>query len=264
MFDRFEGTAPAAPKRRAVTTASVAVGLLVVGALSAAAAPPGEPDGERRVVKDRRMIVLSTGDAAEGPTRVTRLLGGGFLGIQLVDLTPELRAHFGVAADRGVMVARVEEESPAARAGLQVGDVITAIDGERVDSAWALGAAVRAHEAGDDADVEVWRDGRREDFRVTIEERERRKIDLGAMFFERDGETPELLEWRGRMDPGDLATLYFEPDSVERLGEALEKLDWSGFDGRALAERNRELEERLRELEKRLRDLETALARSER
>ena len=48
-------------------------------------------------------------------------LSGGYLGVELVDLTPELREHFGAPRDVGVMVGRVEPGSPAARAGLEVG-----------------------------------------------------------------------------------------------------------------------------------------------
>lgn len=55
----------------------------------------------------------------------------GRLGVQLNDLTPELAEYFG-AKDGGVLVARVTPDSPAAKAGLKVGDVITSVDGDRV------------------------------------------------------------------------------------------------------------------------------------
>jgi S1-C subfamily serine protease len=54
----------------------------------------------------------------------------GRLGVQLNELTPELAQYFG--ADDGVLVARVTPDSPAAKAGLRAGDVITSIDGGRV------------------------------------------------------------------------------------------------------------------------------------
>jgi len=61
---------------------------------------------------------------------------GGFLGVQLTDLTAELRTHFGVAADAGVMVAKVVDDSAAFRAGLAAGDIITRVDGESIGSSW--------------------------------------------------------------------------------------------------------------------------------
>jgi serine protease Do len=54
------------------------------------------------------------------------------LGIVVQPLTPELAARFGLAATPGVLVASVEKESPAARHGLQPGDVITSIDQQEV------------------------------------------------------------------------------------------------------------------------------------
>lgn len=241
--------------------AAVAAILLLFGALPAAAAAP--EDGERHEVKDRRMIVLSTDGGGEAPEFFTRFLGGGYLGVELVPLTPELRTHFGVPADRGVLVARIEEDSPAARAGLQVGDVIAEVDGDAVAGAFDLGTAIRAHAAGEDADLQVWRDGRALDFRVTLEERERRTVDVGRMLRARPGDAPRILEWREEVGPGESPALYFEPESVERLGEALEKMDWTRFDPRGLTERNRELEDRLQQLEERLRELEEALRRAD-
>lgn len=53
------------------------------------------------------------------------------LGVQMNEMTPELAEYFG-AKDGGVLVARVTPDSPAAKAGLKTGDVITSIDGDRV------------------------------------------------------------------------------------------------------------------------------------
>jgi len=58
--------------------------------------------------------------------------GPGRLGIGLQDLTPQLAEYFG--AKDGALVTTVEDDSPASRAGLKAGDVITAINGNSVDS----------------------------------------------------------------------------------------------------------------------------------
>lgn len=100
--------------------------------------------------------------------------GGAFLGVQLSDLTPELRSHFGVPEDAGVMVGKLVDGSPAFRAGLEVGDIVTAVDGEPVASASALAGAIRDHEDGDTVVLEVWRDGRMQKISAALEERERR------------------------------------------------------------------------------------------
>jgi hypothetical protein len=97
---------------------------------------------------------------------------GAFLGVQLIDLTAELRSHFGVSADEGVMVARVVDDSPAFRAGLTAGDIITRIDGESVASASSLAHSIRGREEGDLVDLEVWRDGSAESFQATLDRQE--------------------------------------------------------------------------------------------
>ena len=97
---------------------------------------------------------------------------GGFLGVQLTELTPELRAHFGVPEDAGVMVSKVVPDSPAERAGIRVGDILTRIDGEDVASSWDVKRLVYHREEGEAADLEVWRDGGLETLTAAIETRE--------------------------------------------------------------------------------------------
>lgn len=253
------------PMNLLASAAALGAGCLLF--LTPPSAAAGQKPGDRAAAPDRRerrVLVLSSEDGARQPVVLTKLLGGGFLGVELTALTPELRAHFGVPADRGVMVARVEEDSPAARAGLQVGDVIAGIDGSKVDTPWDLGSAVRAHEAGEDADLVVWRGGRSLDLRVTVEERAREQVDLGAFFDAGPGGEPRILQWRGKDAPGEGASLYFAPESIERLRESLDKIDWPQIDRKLLTDRNRELEQRLEGLEKRLQELEKALAESRR
>ncbi len=82
-----------------------------------------------------------------------------FLGVQLNTLTPELQVHFGGSEGTGVMVSKVLEGTPAEAAGLQVGDVITAVNGTAATSVGVAANAVREMNAGDTALVEVLRNG---------------------------------------------------------------------------------------------------------
>jgi membrane-associated protease RseP (regulator of RpoE activity) len=59
----------------------------------------------------------------------------GRLGVSVMSLTPELRKHFGAPEDRGVLVAHVDSGTPAARAGIEVGDVIVEVHGKKIDAA---------------------------------------------------------------------------------------------------------------------------------
>ena len=243
----------AAPPR--VVTRVVAVPADGSGPPAELAGPEDGPPGSRR---DRRVVVLSD-DGARDPM-VFRGLSGAYLGVELTELTPELRSHFGVPDDRGVMIGHVEEDSPAAAAGLAVGDIVTAIDGEPVESSWDLSVAVRRHEGGDSVALEVWRDGRSLDLSATLEEREREQIDLGRLL-PLDGLPPmKGMRWIQRPDgkDGKETTIVVRPEIVRELGKSLQAVDWPELDGR-LRERNQELEDRLEKLEERLHDLEKRL-----
>ncbi len=74
------------------------------------------------------------------------------LGVNTVDvssLTPAVVAQYGIVTSDGAMVARIETHSSASIAGLAVGDVITAIDGQAVNSSSDAAAVVAGHAAGD-------------------------------------------------------------------------------------------------------------------
>ena len=101
-----------------------------------------------------------------------RAFAGTFLGVHLTDSTPELREHLGGPRDAGVLVSKIEEESPAALAGIQVGDIVTAVDGETVASAEDLRHAIASREAGEAVAIELYRDGRLEQVSATLARRE--------------------------------------------------------------------------------------------
>ena len=86
-------------------------------------------------------------------------------------------AFFGVElADRrdggqGVIVTAVQEETPAADAGVMTGDLIVAVDGAVTDGSPGLIAAIRDHEAGDSVTITIVRDGERIDMTVDLTSR---------------------------------------------------------------------------------------------
>ena len=97
---------------------------------------------------------------------------GGFLGVQLTELTAELRTHFGAPTDRGVMVGKVVPESAAETAGLQVGDIVTTVDGEPVKFAGELSHAIRSREGGEAVELGIWRQGYAETVTAVLGESE--------------------------------------------------------------------------------------------
>lgn len=74
----------------------------------------------------------------------------------------------GSAKRAGAQVVSVNGGTPAANAGLKSGDVVIAVDGQRVDSATALVAQIREMKAGDKTTLTVIRNGSRQDVSVTL------------------------------------------------------------------------------------------------
>jgi serine protease Do len=92
----------------------------------------------------------------------------GRLGVQTNELTPELAEYFG-ARDGGVLVARVTPDSPAAKAGLKAGDVITSVDGDRVRDTRELVNELRDKDG--EVTLGIVRDKSETSVKATIEER---------------------------------------------------------------------------------------------
>lgn len=74
---------------------------------------------------------------------------GPYLGVEYVLLTPEVAAQENMTGTQGALIKSVSANSPAAQAGLKVGDVITAVDGQSFDSNNTLRSIVLAHKVGD-------------------------------------------------------------------------------------------------------------------
>lgn len=95
----------------------------------------------------------------EGPLRdslldnegdLTFILGNSRrIGVSTMALTKQLADYFGISGGRGVLVTSVTQDGPAAKAGVRAGDVITAIDGETVDSSGDLSRVINRKKEGD-------------------------------------------------------------------------------------------------------------------
>lgn len=130
-------------------------------------------EGEDCSAGDHHMVWIGDGSHGDHFSLHSSLMGrGGYLGVQLTALTPELRSHFGVPDDTGVMVGKVLDDTAAFRAGLAVGDIITRVDGEPVASPRDLAMAIRELGEGDSVNLEVWRNGAIESIVATVDKHE--------------------------------------------------------------------------------------------
>ncbi len=98
--------------------------------------------------------------------RVTR----GRIGVEITSITRELADSLGLAKVEGAVVGRVEEDSPAAKAGLEAGDVVLKIDGKTVEGSPDLSRTIRAVRPGQKVTLSVSRVGKIRDIVVTVGE----------------------------------------------------------------------------------------------
>ena len=220
--------------RNAWPAAVVALAVLVLASLPAAAGDPEvikhkkihvttvvddcEGDDCAEVKHERRVIVIGAdGEAHEVGGHAMDWVGkdgihsfsmshhgkGGFLGVATTELTPELRSHFGVPENAGVLVAKVVDDSAAARAGVEVGDILTAVGDGAVESTGDLIHAVGKLEPGSAVDLELWRDGTQQTLAATLGERQQPRHHAVVMHCgDGDEECPQIAALEG-FDCGD-------------------------------------------------------------
>ncbi len=105
----------------------------------------------------------------EGLVRDGRVVRG-FLGVNIQDLTPALAAEFDVKESRGALIAAVTPRSPAEKAGLRDGDIITEFNGKAVKDSRHLKLQVAQTAPGSSVPVKVLRDGKLKSLDVTLKE----------------------------------------------------------------------------------------------
>jgi serine protease Do len=94
----------------------------------------------------------------------------GYLGILPQNLTPSLAKAFGTSQTQGAVIGEVTPNSPAARAGLKQGDIVVGVNGQPVNDANELRLKIGMLDPNTNVTLKVLRDGRSQDFAVTLGE----------------------------------------------------------------------------------------------
>ena len=96
----------------------------------------------------------------------------GLLGVSIRDFSPETAEALGIKTDvyDGALVEEVFPDSPAEEAGIEVGDIITAVDGEKVRDAGDLRTTVGLKRSGETVKVTVLRNGKTKRISATLAE----------------------------------------------------------------------------------------------
>jgi serine protease Do len=92
----------------------------------------------------------------------------GWLGVKIQSITEDLAEAYGVKENTGALVSTVTPESPAAKGGIQDGDVILKFDGKDVTTMRGLPRIVAQTPIGKDVDVELLRKGQRTTLKVAV------------------------------------------------------------------------------------------------
>jgi S1-C subfamily serine protease len=83
----------------------------------------------------------------------------GYLGVSISDLNPDMAEAFGLEGTKGALVENIQDETPAARAGMKRGDIIRKIDNYEVESVADLRLKVASMRPGSEVQVTILRDG---------------------------------------------------------------------------------------------------------
>ncbi|MEM8749431.1 MAG: Do family serine endopeptidase [Pseudomonadota bacterium] len=94
----------------------------------------------------------------------------GWLGVQIQPVTKDIAASLGIAEASGAIVSEAQGDSPASKAGIRSGDVITKVDGETIDDPRALARKIAGYEPSAEVKVTVLRDGKPREISVVLGE----------------------------------------------------------------------------------------------
>jgi serine protease Do len=156
-----------------------------------------------------------------------------YIGVSLENLNTQLGEYFGVRGGKGALIVEVTPESPAEKAGLKAGDVITKIDGKEIEELSDVRDAVSSSKKGDKLELTVLRDRQEREFTLEVEE------------------TPEDFGFLGRQTPD----YIFDDDSL--LVPRMKGLFRGNFEDRFLD--REELEKSMEELKKEMKNLRREL-----
>ncbi len=119
-------------------------------------------------VSGARAPARTAPDEGRIPSGATPRENRAVLGVSVVDITERTQRRFGIIVQSGAVISQVLRDGAAARAGLPLGAVVVAIDGQRVGSASDLVKQIAARKAGDDIELTYFEGDRMGRKKVTL------------------------------------------------------------------------------------------------
>ena len=149
--------------------------------------------------------------------------GGSWLGVETQEVTSERAKSLKLSSERGALIGKVLPDSPASKAGLKENDVVTEINGQRVEGTAQFRRMIREIPGGRNVQLSVWRDGKQQNLTATLgKSEERHNTMMKAMpqgFAFRMPEMPEIpeirnFEWDGSRFLGGKARLGIDAEDL--------------------------------------------------
>ena len=109
-------------------------------------------------------VALNVADQLRDDGRVSR----GWLGVMIQPVSRDLAESFGMDNAEGALIADLDPQGPAARGGLQAGDIILTVNGEAVESSSTLPRLIGRISPGSDVELTLLRDGERREETITL------------------------------------------------------------------------------------------------
>lgn len=144
---------------------------------------------------------------------------GGFLGVETEELTDQLKAYFEV--ENGVLVEKVLEDSPAEKAGLKAGDVITQINDRKIGDYHDLVRTVNYYDPGETVEVKYSRKGKSNSVKVELGERKKMKW---HQFRVGDDVESSLLDLDNHFEKNLKGNLRMLKDNLKGLKENVDRI----------------------------------------
>jgi C-terminal processing protease CtpA/Prc len=203
-------------------------GALAVTLVALPGSSARKQESPQQKVEKRTQIVTADGNMAlvrdldaDGDDNVQVFVGGGsgWLGVGVAEVNADKVKELKLPAERGVLLGKIVPESPAANAGLKENDVVTEINGQRVEGTEQFRRMIREIPSGRTVQITVWRDGHSQTVSVTVGKSEARHtqtmVSPGTFAFH----MPDMPELNGLMEMAPWAS------SRSRLGIDAEDLE---------------------------------------
>ena len=145
----------------------------------------------------------------------------GWLGVAIQDLTGEMAEYYGLKDRKGVLVADVFKGDPADEAGIQAKDIILEVNGHKIETSRQLTAMIADLKVGEDAKVEVFRNGKIKTFHIKLAKRDDQRLASRPTPSESEEEkfgirvaelTPEIVQRFGIDDTKGVIVINVEAD----------------------------------------------------